>query len=194
MNQGFDPIEIATIRKQMEADGRNFVVTEGEPQAEDFANFLFIGQYEGKEVIYDGVMYTLSLLHNSKLYEMAEEKAREKYPDYQGWELQESADGQIAPMGEIDEEVEEFKASIVMELEEDESVKVQEVLELDSTFDFGIGLEVALNVEVIDEEVITRFIESFNNGTFKLDETLYSFQHDDEMEEGEDDEDEDERA
>jgi hypothetical protein len=41
--------------------------------------------------------------------------------------------------------------------------------------EYGIGLDVALNVEEIDNEVITKFVNDFNAGTLNLDKTLYSF-------------------
>ena len=61
-------------------------------------------------------------------------------------------------------------------MEEEEAVKVQEFVDLDTNHDFGIGLDAALNVEEINEKVISKFIKEFNDDTLVLDETLYSFQ------------------
>ena len=63
-----------------------------------------------------------------------------------------------------------------MDLEEEEAVKVQEFIDLDTHHDFGIGLDAALNVEEINEQVVTKFITDFNEDTLVLDETMYSFQ------------------
>jgi hypothetical protein len=45
---------------------------------------------------------------------------------------------------------------------------------------------VSLNVEEIDESVISKFIQEFNDDTLSLDETLYSFMTEDEDLEDED--------
>lgn len=55
------------------------------------------------------------------------------------------------------------------------SLKVAEFVEIDYDFEFGIGIDAALNVDEITVEVIEKFISDFNNGTLKLDKTLYSF-------------------
>jgi hypothetical protein len=55
-------------------------------------------------------------------------------------------------------------------------VKVQEHVEVDPHLDFGIGLDIGLNVETINSQVIEKFIKEFNEGKLKLDKTLYSFQ------------------
>ena len=63
-----------------------------------------------------------------------------------------------------------------MELEEEEAVKVQEFIDLDTNHDYGIGLDAALNVDEINDKVISRFVTEFNEDTLILDDTLYSFQ------------------
>jgi hypothetical protein len=67
-------------------------------------------------------------------------------------------------------------AEIMMDIEEEGSVKVKEFIELDPNIDFGIGLDAALNVEAVTEEVIEKFIRDFNEENLKLDDTYYSFQ------------------
>jgi hypothetical protein len=67
-----------------------------------------------------------------------------------------------------------------MELEEDESVKVKEHIEIDEKAEFGISLDVGLHVEKITPHVIEKFIKEYNADTLQLDETSYSFQTEDE--------------
>jgi hypothetical protein len=179
-NQGFAPEEIALLRQQIKHSGFSFLYNDDEVQSEEleFAHFFFVGKHEGKDVIFDAVMYTLQLAHSSKLYEMAEMRAVEKFPHYKPFEYDEDEHGNIIEPEEIDEEVEEFKAEIMDELEEEESVKVREEVVLDTDFEYGIGLEVSLNVDEITEEVIDKFVKDFNNGTLNLDPTMYSFRHD----------------
>lgn len=187
-NPGFSASEIADIRAQAKEAGRNFVYTPGEQNTQDFANFMFIGKHEGKEVIYDAVMFTLKMAHSSRLYEIAEEEAMRQFPEYKGWELEADEDGNLRVPEEIDPDIEDFKATVIMELEEEGEIKVQEEVNIDADWDYGIGLEVMLNVDEITDSVISRFIDQFNNGTFTPDPTLYSFLHDDESEGDEDDE------
>ena len=68
-----------------------------------------------------------------------------------------------------------------MELEEDESVKVQEHVDLDTNTDFGVALDVGLQREKITNGDIEKFIRDFNEDTLQLDENLYSFQTQDTM-------------
>ena len=53
-------------------------------------------------------------------------------------------------------------------------------MDIDAKIDFGIGLDAGLNVEKITPKVIEKFIKEFNEDTLSLDETLYSFQTEDE--------------
>ena len=79
-----------------------------------------------------------------------------------------------------EEEIGLFMAEVMMELEEEGEVKVNEHAEIDNHLDFGIGLDVALNVDQITDEVITNFIEDFNGESLKLDPTMYAFRTEDE--------------
>ena len=71
-------------------------------------------------------------------------------------------------------------AEVIMELEEEDQVKVKEHVEIDPHIEFGIGLDAGLNVEKISAKVIEKFIKDFNEDTLSLDKTLYSFQLEDE--------------
>ena len=71
-------------------------------------------------------------------------------------------------------------ATAIMELEEEGSVKVKEHLEIDPNVEFGISLDGCIHVEKITSKVIEKFIRDFNEDTLQLDDTLYSFQTEDE--------------
>jgi len=79
---------------------------------------------------------------------------------------------------EEEEEAEELITELIEAIEEEEEVKVKEHLEIDTEFEYGVGLDACLNVEAVTEEVITDFVNNFNKGTLKLDTTLYSFRND----------------
>jgi hypothetical protein len=182
INEGYDQEEIAQLKEECTEEGTNFMYTDEEPQTDDFVSFQFVGMNDDKEVIYDAVMLTLKMMHSGKIYEMAEEAAEAKYPEYKRWDLTVDEEGNVIVPENLNEEIENYKATIMMELEEDDEVKVSEYLEIDTEFDYGVGLEVCLNVDEITDEVLMNFVENFNAGTFKLDPGLYSFQHDDEVE------------
>ena len=65
---------------------------------------------------------------------------------------------------------------------DNESFKVTENIEIDEDFEYGIGIDVALNVEEITQETIENFINDFNAGKLKLDNTLISFKNEDDQE------------
>mgnify|MGYP000219818032 FL=1 len=64
---------------------------------------------------------------------------------------------------------------IIDALEETDEVKVSEFLTIDEDFDFGIGVEAAIYVPELTEDVISKFVTQFNQGTFVPDLTMYSF-------------------
>jgi hypothetical protein len=176
MNEGFDPIEIAELKKECEQEGQNYVIVEDEDGMNDsgeFAHFQFVGKQEGKEVIYDAVMGTLRLNHSSLVFEEAEIRMKKAYPNYIEIEKRK-------PNYKIDEDMELMLEEIIEELEEEEDFKVAEFVEVEIDFEYGIGLDIALNVEEIDNEVITNFVIDFNAGNLKLDPTLYSFSSEEE--------------
>jgi hypothetical protein len=175
-NPGFDPKVIENLKLELKSSGKDFKVIPDEENSEEFVNFYFIGKFEGKEVIYDAALYTLRLHHSSEVYELAEHEAAKKFPNFKGINYEEDENGNMKPLSSEEEEIGWFITEIIMDLEEEEVVKVQEFVDLDTHHDYGIGLDAALNIEEIDERVITKFIKNFNDDTLVLDETLYSFQ------------------
>ena len=73
VNKGFDPVEINKFKDLLKKEEHGFVYDEEEENTTEYAHFYFLGMFEGKEVIYDAVIYTLRLHHNSELYEIAEQ-------------------------------------------------------------------------------------------------------------------------
>ncbi|MCH7398072.1 hypothetical protein MM236_08735 [Belliella sp. DSM 107340] len=176
-NEGFDPEIVNALKKELVSSNKSFKVIEGEEEnTEDFVNFLFIGVFEGKEVIYDAALYTLRLHHSSEVYELAEHEAAKKFPNFKGIKYEEDENGNLKPLSSEEEEIGWFITEIIMDIEEEETVKVQEFIDIDTHHDYGIGVDAALNVEFIDESVIEKFIKEFNDDSIKLDDTHYSFQ------------------
>ncbi|WP_026951560.1 hypothetical protein [Algoriphagus mannitolivorans] len=175
-NPGFDPTKIEELQAELKKSGKTFKVVPDPGNSEEFVNFLFIGMFEGKPVIYDAALYTLRLHHSSEVYELAEHEAAKKFPNFKGINYEEDEEGNLKPLSSEEEEIGWFITEIIMELEDEEAVKVQEFVDIDTNHDFGIGLDAALNVEEINEKVIKKFVQEFNDDTLVLDETMYSFQ------------------
>ena len=178
-NQGLEPEVIRNFREELSASGRSFRYIEEDEVSTDMAEFMFIGMHKGKEVIFDCLLGTLRLAYESNLHEMAEAKTKEKYPEYKGFEFDVDEDGNAISDGEESEEVEEYKAYAMFEIEEAGLANVAESVTPDESFEFGIGMEAYLNVAEITEETIEQFILDFNNGNLKLDPVQYSFESED---------------
>jgi hypothetical protein len=179
-NEGFNPLNIEALKKELKATGQMFKIVPSEENSDEFVNFYFTGMHEGKEVIYDAALYTLRLHHSSEVYELAEHEAAKKFPNFKTIHYEEDDDGNLKPLSSEEEEIGWFITEIIMEIEEEESVKVQEFVDVDTNHDYGIGLDAALNVEFIDEKVISKFVKDFNEDSLVLDDTFYSFESEEE--------------
>ena len=176
VNEGFDKNFIEKFREKIQKSGNSYIIADSEDNSEEYVNFNFIGAYEGREVIFDAVIYTLRLHHESELYEVAEHRAAKHFPQFRKIRYREDENGDLMALDDLEEEIGLYITEIMTELEEEGEIKVQEHLEIDTNVDFGISLNAGLNVEEITPAVINKFIKEFNEGSLVLDETLYSFQ------------------
>lgn len=179
-NKGFDPLVIEEYRNRIHASGRNFIFDETDENTEEYVHFFFIGKSDGREVIYDSVMYTLRLQHESEMYEIAEHRAAQHFPEYKKITYEEDENGNLEALDPLEEEIGLFMAEVIMELEEEDAVKVQEHVEMDRNAEFGISLDIGLHLEKIEMTDVEKFVRDFSEDTLSLDETLYSFQIQDE--------------
>lgn len=177
-NKGYDGQVIAEYKKRMEATGQRYVVDDSDDDNnEEYQHFYFIGKDDdGRELVYDAVMYTLRMQHESELFEIAEHKAAQHFPDYKKIAYEEDENGDLSTLDSRQEEIGLYMAEVILELEDEEAVKVREHVDMDKHVDFGIALDIGLHVDAITPEVIGKFIDDFNGDNLQLDETLYSFQ------------------
>lgn len=179
-NPGFATEEISKLKNLCQNSGKNFVTIEDEdlPVGNDseMVHIQFVGHFNGQEVIYDAMLYTLQIHYASAIYEEAERQVMKQYPLYVPIDHR---DETYQANEQLDEEVEMMILEVIDELEENDEVKVSEFLTIDEQFDFGIGIEAAIYVPALDDEIITNFVNQFNKGTFVPDTTLYSFKSDD---------------
>jgi hypothetical protein len=176
VNKGFDPQVIEDYRKKIHATNQHFILDEEDENSEEYVHFYFIGLYEGKEVVYDAVMYTLRLQHESEMFEIAEHRAAKHFPEYKKISYEEDENGNLAALDPLEEEIGLYIAEVIMELEEEETVKVKEHVDMDPNTDFGVALDIGIHVEKITSKEIEKFVKDFNEDSLSLDETMYSFQ------------------
>lgn len=174
INEGFDPKTIKEYKSKMNAQG--FFVEESEDNGDEYVNFIFVGEYKGKEVIYDAVIYTLRLNHHSELYEIAEEQTSDKYPEFNSMTYSVDENGDLNKLSEKEEEIGLFMTELILELEDEGEVKVKEHVDVDTSVDFGISLDIGLNVIEVSDDVIADFVKDYKANTLKLDDTLYAFE------------------
>ena len=179
-NPGFDPKEVEKLKREIAGGKNSFVSVLSDDNNEEYQHFRFVGMYEGKEIIYDGVIYTLRLHHASEVYELAEHKAAQKFPNFKPIKFQEDENGDLRTLDDVEEEIGLYIAEMIDDLEDDEAVKVQEHVDMDNGGEYGIGLDIGLNVDEVDDKVINKFIKDFNEDNLKLDDTYYAFQSNEE--------------
>jgi hypothetical protein len=176
-NKGFEPSTISKYRERIKAEGRNYVLSDDEEEnTDEYAHFYFIGMYDGSEVVYDAVIYTLRLQHESEMFEIAEHRAAQHFPEYKKITYEEDENGNLKTLDNLEEEIGLFMAEVIVGLEEEGEVQVKEHVDIDQHLDFGVGLDVGLNVEEITPAVISKFIEQYNDDALKLNPMYYSFQ------------------
>jgi hypothetical protein len=175
-NSGFDPAVVRDYTARIKSEGHDFIRVTPEDNTDECAHFYFVGKHGGRDVLYDAVLYTLRLQHQSEVYEVAEHRAAQHFPQFRKITYKEDEDGNLQPLDGLEEAIGLFMAEVIMEIEEEDQVKVKEHIEIDANIDFGIGLDAGLNVEKITPAVLDKFIKDFNDDNLTLDETLYSFQ------------------
>ncbi len=87
----------------MRALGKVFLYDDDDERNEEYAHFFFIGKHEGKDVIYDTVLCTLRMEHESELFEIAEHKAAQQFPDYKKIDYEEDENGNFEPQSDLEE-------------------------------------------------------------------------------------------
>ena len=179
-NDHFNQQVIDKIREQLQQASGNYVINQSDENNEEFVNFFFEGSHDGQPVIYDAALYTLRLYYNSELYEIAEHKAAQRFPEFAKIKYEEDENGDLKELSSLEEEIGLFMTEVIMDLEEEGNVRVQEHVELDPNLDLRVGLDAGLYVPKITSEVITGFVEKFNADALKLDETTYTFEIEDE--------------
>ncbi len=180
INPGFSTEEIQQLKDQCIQAKKSYIVIEDDDlptgNEKEMVHIQFVGHFNTQEVIYDAILCTLQLHYASAIYEAAEQEAIHHFPLYVPIE---NRDETYVENESLDEEVEVMILEIIDELEENDEIKVNEYIEIDEDFEYGIGLEVALYVPSLEDEIIEKFISDFNGGTLSLDPSRFSFRSED---------------
>jgi len=59
------------IIAKVKSSGQSFIFDAEDEITDDYAHFYFLGVHGGKEVLFDTVLYTLRMQHESELFEIA---------------------------------------------------------------------------------------------------------------------------
>jgi hypothetical protein len=165
------------IIKKLKSTGQPFIYDSDDELTDEYAHFYFLGSHEGKEALFDTVLYTLRMQHETELFEIAEQKASHHFPNYKKIQYEEDGNGNLKALGDQEEEIGLYIAEVMLELEEEDEVKVKEHVDLDLNHDCGIALDVGLHLEMVTTKIIESFIRDFNADSIVLDPGLYSFQN-----------------
>ncbi len=164
MNAGYSQEEINKVIEQCKKTGKSFMYREVDTENRTFANFLFIGENDGTPVIFDSFIYTLETEYFSTLYEEAQEEVIRQHPEWANANF-EAEEGEHIDLLE----------AIADELSKDDQYDIQEFVDVDEDAEYGIMLDICLNVPEITDDIIEKFVKEFNSNTLELDETFYSF-------------------
>jgi hypothetical protein len=169
-SENTDYIKIKIKLKEKKA---TFILDSEDESTDEFAHFYFLNEKGDSNVVFDAVLYTLQMEYNSELYGVAEQKAAEKFPDFKKLTADSRSNDEEK---EEEEELGLFMAEIMMDLEEQDEIKVKEHVDEDRELEDVILLDVGLNLDIINSTAIESFIKNYNSGTIELDLTYYSFQ------------------
>src|SRR6478735_1298316 len=96
-NRGFEPEVIGDYKRKMKALGLPFLTVDEEENTDESLHFYFVGKDDnGIEVVYDAMIYTLRLQHESEMFEVAEHRAAQHFPDYKKITYEEDENGNLA--------------------------------------------------------------------------------------------------
>jgi hypothetical protein len=164
-NSGYSPEEIKKVENACQQAGLPFAYRTKDEENHVFANVLFTGKYMGAPVVFDTFIYTLESEYMSAIFEDAREEIINTYPEYA------EADFEADEGPHID-----LLEEIASELAEEDDYSIQEFVDIEEEAEYGVALDVCLNVPEITDEVIGNFVTAFKTGTFQPDETFYSFE------------------
>lgn len=164
-------ISLKEVKEFLKKNGTSFKVLDDSAREDGALQFAFVGEFEGKEVVFDVFMMTLEFDFFTGVLEEAINQTIELHPEFK------EADFDAIEGKHID-----IMDDIAAELAKDEDFQVCEYLDIEEGDDNVVELDVSLNITEVSDEAIKKFINDFTTGELELDETYFSFELDDEEE------------
>jgi len=172
----------------LEDEYDNIFTTNQYIEQSGFVDFLFIGNLDGKKVVWNACMTTANGDYYEHVSDIAMDEAYVKFPNPEGYEPFNSVpyvdkDGNNTGMHELVTQP-EFKdytttryrwmAERTMELlnAKQHSVSATQV-EIDTSYKYGVGLHIRIDKQCIEVDDVKKFISDYNDGTYvDSDETI----------------------
>ncbi len=101
-NSGYDLEVIKDYKKRIALSDKSYLLDEVDEQTDEYVHFYFIGKDNEDEVIYDCILYTLRFQHESELFDIAEHKAAQHFPQYKKIKYEEDENGDLKDEEELD--------------------------------------------------------------------------------------------
>ena len=175
-NSFFGPNEIEKFKSNLKNSSDTYIITDnGADRTDDFCMISFLGRHNGNEVVINASIYTLKLFYHSELYEIAEAKIIEKFPQYEKWITDSAGTEDVIPES-VEDEINTYLTEVILDIEEEDEFKVEEHADLVEEEDGTLLLDAGLHLETITDDVLGDLVKEYNAGTLELDETAYSFE------------------
>ncbi len=165
--------QIEELKRVFAQTGKLFIPSPEAELDDEFqtASFMFLGKFEGKEMLFDAFMMTLIQDYRMNITEQTEERMLNLYPELEEESYDDFTELQKDEYDNIFESI--YRSDLI---------KVQENITVHpSNSGECMELDITLDVRKIDDKVIQDFIRNFNAKSLELNENLRSFDIDDEL-------------
>ena len=160
-------LNVEALKKDLKKANRTFLYNTEEEQDEDLQMvfIFFVGKNEqGKEVVCNTCISTLIFEYIVALMNKSEEVFLYTHPEAKGED-----------MDNLPEKLEKEFDELIDEMHASNEIKVQEELTVEFISEEMDMVEMHLNVEALTEEAILKFVQTYQQGKFEVDKSLYSF-------------------
>lgn len=142
-----------------------------------YAMFLFVGNHKGKEVIWNASMYTSKGDYLDKISNLASDDAYERYPipdDFDIKNMFEKIEGSkhyrlLDHHPELTSNRRKFRVTRTMDILDSKTVTMNKWdIEVDESYEFGVGLRMRVDLDSINEHNVTETINSFKQAGMNM--------------------------
>jgi hypothetical protein len=166
------PRYIKQVRKRIKEDEYDGFTSNQIIENNGYVDFLFLGKYDGKPVVWNACITSAKGDYFDKVHELAMGEAYAKFPLPEGYNFLDSlvdvGDGSgnmeyINPTPELSKKRYTWGAKRALELFDSGNIHlIPWNVEIDTTYEYGIGLHVRMDTDEFNVDDVKFFIESFN--------------------------------